>query len=123
MATFFSGKDGAATFAAEVQYFSKWDLEIEAIDFVTRNFSDAGFTSRLAGFIDAKCDFEGPYDPTKTKMVVRTAGNLALTVGSSYVFTLPGVLLRAVYNQDTGDGARVKGTIKCTGTFDLDLSS
>jgi hypothetical protein len=120
---FYSGKDGAANFAGEVQVFSKWTLDVRAVDFKTTNFNDAGFASRVAGFIDATVDFEGPYDPTKTKMVARTSGNIVLTVGSTYQFTVPGVLMNISYTQDTGDGARVKGQILSNGTFDLDLSS
>ncbi len=78
MPNFLSGLTGGVLVAGNVYSFGKWKASIKCKLIPRNNFTSQGFQLLVKGFLDATLTISGPYD----------AGNMPITCGNAYLFTL-----------------------------------
>lgn len=77
-ANYLAGKSASVSVAGTLYRFKKWKLDMKAGVLNVTNFQSGGYREVVPGIIEASLELEGPYD----------GGNMPLTVGTSYAFTL-----------------------------------
>lgn len=75
---YLSGKTGSVLVNGVAYPFDKWKLSITVGKPKVTNFKTSPYQALVSGILAGKLSLEGPYD----------AGNMPLTGGNEYVFTL-----------------------------------
>jgi hypothetical protein len=116
-----AGKQGSTLLGTLTYAFAKWKLSYKAKLVPVNNFT-SGFQQLVTGLLSATVSLSGPYD----------VGNMPMTIGNSYLFTL-GItsminlqvtaLIESLEPEDDIEGAAMMAvTAQTSGSFTISLS-
>ena len=112
-----SGKTGSVLVGTVSYAFKKWTFNMKTNTPNVTNFNGGGYRQIVSGITQGQLQIEGPYDE----------GNMPLTAGNSYSFTLnwnsmvmltcTAIISDMTPELDTDDAGRLKITAEVNGSF------
>jgi hypothetical protein len=120
---FQAGKSSAVLVGTVSQSLKSWTWTVDSKMLEVSNFNSAGYRQYIAGLLGSTVDLSGDYDIGP----VSSGGNLALTVGNSYTFTLEansgltwvvtGLVANATPKAEVDGTVSISIKVQVTGTF------
>jgi hypothetical protein len=117
------GTSGAVLVGTASYAFSDWALNMDAKQVETSNFNSGGFRTYCSGLKGCMLDLNGNYDVGPSS----SGGNMALTLGSPYTFTLEvnatvtfivtANVAKISVTQNVDENAKVKISAQVSGSF------
>jgi hypothetical protein len=120
---FQAGKSSAVLVGTVSQSLKSWTWTVDSKMLEVSNFNSAGYRQYIAGLLGSTVDLSGDYDIGPST----SGGNLALTVGNSYTFTLEansgltwvvtGLVANATPKAEVDGTVSISIKVQVTGTF------